>query len=869
MAEKKAPTQAEAIEQVNQISADSGLNPKDQPAAVDPIVYRSDYKTENIIDGRDPKKLANADINISQYWDDSSAKNYNNSQLWWWENQKYTWENTKNSQVAYNANATLEWLDPNYKYWQAAQMANSEQANYIARRNDEIASALYNAWKTSMEDVAEFLNQQEWFRNSYENERQNTILSVWKRLGDIANQNKQNDTENPEWENTPLKNMEEDLGKSTAGEIYGKVTADQDTYIKTLEDENSVYKSMNEARIQRFKNLQSMDSNSIASAIISGVMAADDQQMRDLMQYDPAKYQEVKQAEKQIRWQMNINTITTGEGNYTTVATNGKSWLNNDIANFANSNSTSSTDAATILKDVNSTLASNQSFNSASETMDALESDMATLQNRLKNLKREANTVFKWDVPQYIVNAYVANRTQEIQDQLSILENRYNAAQSRANQEWSRTMDIMNYNLKVEELQLKREAAALEDYATRQWIAIDWAKLTAATTSTSTTVNWNTVQATSLTREEISTSIDDLVEACTNWQLGNAQCAAWIQKYYLPTLWVDLWSLSAYSAKQWICTDLAWEYTPQKWDLVVMSSSSKPENWHIGIVIGVDWDTLKYLDWNGSLDANGNWTQKAEIHTTKLNASKIYGYYNPTHWQSQTISWNGYYDPSYADIYGKYLQGKFAAWKQLETQANAMWKTVQQLDSEARAWKESQNNSQDVTTRLDAIARLMNTAWNNRTWRILSDYSLPQLMSSWYADFDAAYNFVRDNITFDKLLELKRWGATFWALSDNELRAIGNAAANLRKDMSNEEFQRQLTWIYNELLRWIWESSMTTTQIHDAFNTKLYTPSSISSSKQWNTNRSVWQTTQWSTNRWTQTSKWMTAEEKAKALQWF
>jgi hypothetical protein len=67
MAEKKAPTQAEAIEQVNQISADSGLNPKDQPAAVDPIVYRSDYKTENIIDGRDPKKLANADINISQY----------------------------------------------------------------------------------------------------------------------------------------------------------------------------------------------------------------------------------------------------------------------------------------------------------------------------------------------------------------------------------------------------------------------------------------------------------------------------------------------------------------------------------------------------------------------------------------------------------------------------------------------------------------------------------------------------------------------------------------------------------------------------------------------------------------------------------
>jgi hypothetical protein len=70
---------------------------------------------------------------------------------------------------------------------------------------------------------------------------------------------------------------------------------------------------MNASRIQSFKSLQSMDSNSIASAIISGVMATDSQQMRDLMQYDPAKYQEVKQAEKQIRGQMNINTITSGE----------------------------------------------------------------------------------------------------------------------------------------------------------------------------------------------------------------------------------------------------------------------------------------------------------------------------------------------------------------------------------------------------------------------------------------------------------------------------------------------------------------------------------------------------------------------------
>lgn len=54
-------------------------------------------------------------------------------------------------------------------------------------------------------------------------------------------------------------------------------------------------------------------------------MSGDSQAMRDLMQYDPAKYERVKLAEKQIRGQMTINSITTGEGDYVTTATNGKS----------------------------------------------------------------------------------------------------------------------------------------------------------------------------------------------------------------------------------------------------------------------------------------------------------------------------------------------------------------------------------------------------------------------------------------------------------------------------------------------------------------------------------------------------------------
>lgn len=58
-------------------------------------------------------------------------------------------------------------------------------------------------------------------------------------------------------------------------------------------------------------------------------------------------------------------------------------------------NSTSSTNTADILKSVNSTLNSNDVASTASEQMASIENDMFNLQNRLKNLKREANTVFK------------------------------------------------------------------------------------------------------------------------------------------------------------------------------------------------------------------------------------------------------------------------------------------------------------------------------------------------------------------------------------------------------------------------------------------------------------------------------------------
>lgn len=607
---------------------------------VDPIAYRAEEQgnispnTDLKADwSYDPAKLKNPNDSLNMYWDDSSEENYKNPATIWGKADKYTWEWVRTSDVAYNPDITTKDLNPDYLYGREAQMYGSENNWYISERNDNIASALYNEGRVSKEDVANFLNQQKWFQNSTEEERINTIESVWKRLWKVAWNGNENENktqwDNQMEDNSAQQNIEQDLLKDTSGKLYWKVSADENDIIRTLQDENSIDRAMKEQRVAKFKELQAVSSEAIAAGIVSWAMATDTQTMTDLMQYDPNKYQEVQRQVKALRGQMNINSITSWSWEWTTSATNWQSWLSNEKADFI-SNNASGSKASDLLKNVNDSLSSNVAANTASEQMANIESDMASLQSRMKNLKKEASQIFKWDVPQYIVNAYVANRTAEIQDQLSQLENRYNMAYSRYQQEWEQTKRNAEFWLKQEELNMKRQSFELDNYVKRQWVEMDWLKTMAAVSWTSQTITWWEVQTTTLSREEIWYTIDDLVQQCADGTLGKAQCAAWIQKYYLPYLWVDLGSLSAWSAKQWICNEKAWEYTPQKWDLVVMQGS-KPEYWHIWIVIGVDeqtW-TMKYLDWNWSV-VNWEWTETAAIRNVPLSNSKVYGYYNPT-----------------------------------------------------------------------------------------------------------------------------------------------------------------------------------------------------------------------------------------------
>ena len=563
------------------------------------------------------RQLKNADINFSQYGDDSSAPN---QATMGGQNEKYTGEFVKNSNLGYDPNIRTADLDPSYMFWMDAQWANTDAAGYIARRNDMIASALFNdavaEWRLpTKDDVINYLAQQDGRMNSTEADRFNTIESIWKRLGGLSDQAQWPDLSNvwATYSDAALNNMENDLNKSTSGELYGKVTADQDTHIKTLEDDNSVYEVMNESRIAAYKQLRGMDSQAIAASIVSGVMASDSQSMRDLMQYDPDKYEYVMQAVKQMRGQQNINSITSWEWDWSSSITNWSSSITNEITDFALWNSTSTTSTADILKSVNSTLSSNDVASTASEQMASIENDMINLQNRLKNLKKEANQVFKWDVPQYIVNAYVANRTAEIQDQLWVLENRYNAAYSRYQNEWEQTKWAAEFDLKKQELELKKQNAALDDWATRQGIAIKWADL-----------NWTTNGTTPLSTLSVQESLNILSDFSSSYATGThgGQCWEFVKKY-LAQIGINLPNVSSISSKMSLIDDSISE--PNQWDVVIMSSENYPENWHMAIVEWIDDDGTIHL-------LESNWGGDEQVHRRTISPKdkRILGYYRPT-----------------------------------------------------------------------------------------------------------------------------------------------------------------------------------------------------------------------------------------------
>lgn len=87
--------------------------------------------------------------------------------------------------------------------------------------------------------------------------------------------------------------------------------------------------------------------------------------------------------------------------------------------------------------------------------------------------------------------------------------------------------------------------------------------------------------------------------------------------------------------------------------------------------------------------------------------------------------------------------------------------------------------------------------WWGRAWRITSPWA--QLASWKVNDKVNKFNFIKENLTLEKFVDLKNRWATFGAMSNAEREIVRNSASKLNRLMSDSEWDKELTNIYNRI----------------------------------------------------------------------
>lgn len=636
---------------------------KNQTPMLDPIAYRPEYQAD-----LGWAVLQNADMNLNQYGDDSSATNYNDPSKRGWANQKYTGETTKNSQIAYDPNMTIDKLDPNYKYGWAAQIANSKEANYIASRNDNIASALYNAGTTSRDDVEAFLNTQSWFFDSNFNERQNTINSIYKRLGDYQTELNKEAPQEEEKKDVRAE-MEKDLTPEQS-KLYGKVTPDgwvTTRGIDPLTDWYAINQQIVQSRINKVVALQNMNVNDLANIVYSGTTPYGETAMRDWKKYDPAGYAEYEKTLKALYAQDRVNSLThwaAPENEVKTFTNSVDKNIENDVSNFEKDNSgPDSKEWASYI--LNLKLESDEAAQTAKQEMNNIKKDVADIEAQIEDLPRLAREKFKGDTPDYLVQAYISNNQQRLQRELSKLESRYNAAAEIYKTEIAEKQREAEFELK----QAEHNRAMTNDNFDRQY------KMTKLQQDSVQRVDGIPYQFDAATNSYIqlddvtaitqyNTKVKDMINYGKSiiWVKTWLECEWYTDNLAEYTAWVRMVGASgeaSTSAAEKIAYATGWGYIDENGNIVYGDADVYdiiPQVWDIAVWVwwpynSTWWHTM-YIDsvWT---DANG----KINFHYTATNKSSKDGEY--TVWYEWTKTLDDFMKNGWVWFWNPYKQAKY------------------------------------------------------------------------------------------------------------------------------------------------------------------------------------------------------------------
>ena len=223
-------------------------------------------------------------------------------------------------------------------------------------------------------------------------------------------------------------------------------------------------------------------------------------------------------------------------------------------------------------------------------------------------------------------------------------------------------------------------------------------------------------------------------------------------------------------------TNPTWRYTksdtPQVGSFAIFNSKNYPANGHVGVVTKVNADGSFVMK-----SSNRGWDER--IYTS-----------NHAQWSALTFivpnverSNSSTYDPELEEYYKKIQSWKAITkedWKTIDSKTTRNW-----FLNQLRNYKQAKD--QEITPFAKELIGQLNELKNMDTWDFKNVWmwGIPWTKGAYYK---ALYDRILSSTALQNLIDLKWQGATFGALSNQELEFITNASTNLKLKLSYGHF---------------------------------------------------------------------------------
>lgn len=237
-----------------------------------------------------------------------------------------------------------------------------------------------------------------------------------------------------------------------------------------------------------------------------------------------------------------------------------------------------------------------------------------------------------------------------------------------------------------------------------------------------------------------------------------------------------MWSNVHFGGKLSEKTNPTWNYTksevPQVGSFAIFNSKNYPANGHVGVVTKVNADGSFVMK-----SSNRGWDER--IYTSNHAQGSALTFIVPKVENSSRSN----YDPDLEEYYKKLQSWKTITkedWKTIESKTTRNW-----FLGQARTYK--QTKDQEITPFAKELIGQLQELKRMDSWDFKNVWLWGIPWTKW-AYYKSLYDRILSSTALHNLIDLKWQGATFWALSNQELEFITNASTNLKLKLGYGDF---------------------------------------------------------------------------------